>query len=134
MDAGRAEIAPCRVPSRCPIFVELTRTSHEIDLIASPFFAASGRRRRAAERAEAHTLPDDQAMRQRRGNRAGLAPVQDTEQQLDGPAPDIRHRLTTGGARRIDIARHLELVQSNHPPPCRRRYQPRTWPPTLTQP
>src|SRR3546814_7818745 len=96
MDAGRSEIAPCRVPSRCPIFVELTRTNHEIDLIASPVFAASGRRRRAAERAEAHTLPDDQAMRQRRGNRAGLAPVQDIEQQLDGLAPDRSEERRVG--------------------------------------
>src|SRR3546814_20299118 len=98
MDAGRSEIAPCRVPSRCPIFVELTRTNHEIDLIASPFFAASGRRRRAAERAEAHTLPDDQAMRQRRGNRAGLAPLRDIDQHIDGLAAHLTPRLTTGGA------------------------------------
>src|SRR3546814_18396393 len=112
MDAGRSEIAPCRDPSRCPIFVELTRTNHEIDLIASPFFAASGRRRRAAERAEAHTLPDAQAMRKRRGNRAGLAPVQDIEQPPAGLAPDIPHRLTNEGERRIAIARTLDIVEA----------------------
>src|SRR3546814_4019791 len=52
-------------------------------------------------------------MRHRRGNRAGLAPVQDIEQKLDGLAPDIRHRLTNGGERRIDIARHLDIVEAH---------------------
>src|SRR3546814_15715100 len=35
------------------------------------------------------------------------------EQQLDGLAPDIRHRLTNGGERRIDIARHLDIVEAH---------------------